>query len=123
MIPGLIIYRFEAPLVFFNVDYFTDRVRTLIHHAESKPTRFLFNAESVPVLDVSGAYALEALHAELAEQGIVFCIARPRGLFWLMLERAGVHEKIGKENLFHTVHAGAASFRRNGEGIDASQDH
>jgi MFS superfamily sulfate permease-like transporter len=81
------------------------------------------NAESVTLLDVSGAYALEALHTELAEQGIVFGIARPRGLFWLMLERAGVHEKIGKENFFYTVHAGAERFRRNGKASDAPQDH
>ena len=121
-IPGLIIYRFEASLVFFNADYFSDRVRTLISNAGSKPRTFLFDAESVPLLDISGAYALEALHAELAEQGIVFGIARPRGLFWLMLERAGVAEKIGKQNLFHTVHAGAESFRRNGN-VDASQGH
>ena len=122
-IPGLIIYRFEASLVFFNADYFTDRVRTLISNADTKPRRFLFDAESVPLLDVSGAYALEALQAELAEQGIVLGIARSRGLFWLMLERAGVAEKIGKENLFYTVHAGAESFRRNGNVSDASQDH
>jgi hypothetical protein len=31
-----------------------------------------------------------------------------------MLERAGVAEKIGSDNLFHTVHAGAESFQRNG---------
>ena len=123
VIPGLIIYRFEAALVFFNADYFTDRVRTLIQTAETKPRKFLFDAESVPLLDVSGAYAIEALRAELQEQGIGFGIARARGLFWLMLEGAGVAEKIGNENLFHTVHAGAESFRRNGNVTDASHDY
>ena len=74
---------------------------------------------------VSAEIELPGGHAALgvlAEQGIVFGIARPRGLFWLMLERAGVAEKIGKQNLFHTVHAGAESFRRNGN-VDASQGH
>ncbi len=115
-IPGLIIYRFEAALVFFNADYFTDRVRALVANANAK-TRiqaFLFDVESVPLLDISGAYAIDALRFELAEQGIVFGIARARGLFWIMLERAGVAERIGNENIFHTVHAGAESFCRNG---------
>lgn len=123
VIPGLIIYRFEAALVFFNADYFTDRVRTLIQTAETKPRKLLFDAESVPLLDVSGVYAIEALRTELQEQGIGFGIARASGLFWLMLEGAGVAEKIGTENLFHTVHAGAESFRRNGNVTDVSHDN
>ena len=116
-IDGVLIYRFEASLVFFNADYFTERVRLFINNAESKPRTFLFDAESVPMLDVSGAYALDALRSELAEKGIVFGIARARGLFRIMLERAGVAERIGSENLFHTVRAGAAAYelaRRNG---------
>ena len=119
-IPGLIIYRFESAIVFFNADYFTDRVRTLIRNADTKPRKFLFDAESVPLLDVSGAYAIDALRSELKEQGIVFGVARAGGLFRIMLERAGVAERIGNENMFHTVHAGAESFRRNGNVSEAA---
>ncbi len=116
-IDGVLIYRFEASLVFFNADYFTERVHTVISNAESKPRRFLLDAETVPLLDVSGAYALDALRSELAEKGIVLGIARARGLFRMMLESAGVAERIGSENLFHTVRAGAAAYElaeRNG---------
>ncbi|HKR11705.1 MAG TPA: SulP family inorganic anion transporter [Pyrinomonadaceae bacterium] len=120
IVPGLIIYRFESALVFFNADYFTDRVRTLIRNADAKPRRLLFDAESVPVLDVSGAYAIDDLRSELKEQGIMFGIAGAGDLFRIMLERAGVAERIGSENLFHTVHAGAESFRRNGSAAGLS---
>jgi high affinity sulfate transporter 1 len=51
--PELIIYRFESPLLFFNADYFSDRVRTLIRNAETPPRSFLFDAEAVPLLDIS----------------------------------------------------------------------
>jgi hypothetical protein len=54
---------------------------------------FLFNAESVPVLDLTGAGALEELHAELASQGIVRAVARAKGRFWMMLDRSDVTEK------------------------------
>ena len=112
-IPGLIIYRFESSLVFFNADRFSDRVRALITSAPTTTHHFLLDAESVPFLDISGAYMLRSLRTELAKQGIVLGIARPRDLFRLMLERAGVAEKIGSENIFHTVHAGVKSFQQN----------
>jgi MFS superfamily sulfate permease-like transporter len=79
---------------------------------------FLFVAESVPVLDVSGGYALDSLHAELAAQGIVLGIARPGGLFRFMLESAGIDRTIGSENIFPTVHAGVRSFQERSQGIE-----
>lgn len=113
-VPGLIIYRFESSLVFFNADYFSDRVRTLINKSPVTTRYFLLDAEAVPFVDVSGVYTLDSLRSELAEQEIVLGIARARGLFRIMLERAGVAEKIGGENFFHTVHDGANAFNMNG---------
>jgi high affinity sulfate transporter 1 len=115
-IPGLIIYRFESSLLFFNADHFKDRVRAIIKDANTRPRWVLFNAESVPVLDLTGADALEELHAELASQGIVLAVARSKGRFRMMLDRSGVTEKIGREHLFPTVHAGAEAFVAQGFG-------
>ena len=109
-IPGLIIYRFDSSLLFFNADYFKDRVRAIIRNANTKPKWFLFDVESVPVLDITGADALEELRAELAGLGIVLAIARAKGLFRVMLDRSGVAEQIGKQHIFPTVHAGAQAF-------------
>ena len=67
-------------------------------------------AESVPVLDLTGADALEELHAELASQGIVLAVARSKGRFRMMLDRSGVTEKIGRKHLFPTIHANAEAF-------------
>jgi MFS superfamily sulfate permease-like transporter len=119
--PELIIYRFESPLLFFIADYFSDRVRTLIRNAETPPQSFLFGAEAVPLLDISGAFTLDSLRAELADKGILLAIARARGWFRVMLDRAGVTEKIGKENLFPTVHAGVRILRGNSDTISAKQ--
>jgi hypothetical protein len=44
-------------------------------------------------------------------------IARARGLFRSMLDRAGVAEEIGAENIFFTVSAGAQKFQQNGHGV------
>lgn len=109
-IPGLIIYRFDSSLLFFNADHFKDRVRAIIRNANTKPRWFLFDVESVPVLDITGADALEELRAELAGLGVVLAIARAKGLFRVMLDRSGVTEKIGRQHIFPTVHAGAQAF-------------
>jgi high affinity sulfate transporter 1 len=109
-IPGLIIYRFDSSLLFFNADHFKDRVRAIIRNANTKPKWFLFDVESVPVLDITGADALEELRAELAGLGVVLAIARAKGLFRVMLDRSGVTEKIGRQHIFPTVHAGAHAF-------------
>lgn len=110
IIPGLIIYRFDSSLLFFNADYFKDRVRAVIEQEHPKPRAFLFDAEAVPLVDVTGADALEALRAELGKQGIVLGVARAHGLFRLMLERSGVAGQIGEKHLFPSVHAGIQAF-------------
>jgi high affinity sulfate transporter 1 len=115
IVPGLIIYRFESSLVFFNADYFGDRVRALISAADTRPSHFLLDAEAVPFVDVSGAFVLDDLRAELAGQGIVLGVARARGLFLTMLERAGVAQRIGTSNFFPSVHVGAKNFQKNGK--------
>jgi MFS superfamily sulfate permease-like transporter len=109
-IPGMIIYRFDSSLLFFNADFFKDRVRTVIAEEHSRPRQFLLDAEAIPLMDITGADALDAVHSELARHGIVFAVARAKGLFRLMLERTNLTERIGREQLFPTVRAGIQAF-------------
>jgi MFS superfamily sulfate permease-like transporter len=109
-VPGLVIYRFDGPMLFFNADYFAERVRHAIAAEQTKPHWFLLDAESSLVLDTTGADTLEALRAELERGGIVLAIARAKGLFRTVLERSGLADKIGKDRLFPTVRAGVAAF-------------
>jgi MFS superfamily sulfate permease-like transporter len=109
-VAGLMIYRFDASLVFFNADYIRDRALALVDNAEQKPRWFLLDAETVPLLDITGAEALEALRTGLADRGIVLALARAKGLFRLMLEKTGVAEKIGPARLFPRIQAGVEAF-------------
>jgi high affinity sulfate transporter 1 len=113
MVDGLVIYRFDASLVFFNADHF--RARVLAVADERKPDWFLFDAESSAFLDMTGADALAAVRHSLEERSIVFAIARAKGIFRTMLERTGVAEEISPTLLFPTVHSGIAAFRRTQE--------
>jgi MFS superfamily sulfate permease-like transporter len=112
-IDGLIIYRFDASLVFFNADYFRSRVLALT--AGMEPGWVLFDAESTPFLDMTGADALGALRRDLEERNIVLAIARGQGIFRMMLERTGVAEQIGPSLLFPTIHSGVDAFRKVSE--------
>jgi MFS superfamily sulfate permease-like transporter len=111
---GLLLYRFESAIVFFNADYFKERVRLAVAEANPKPQWFLFNAESTPGIDITGAETLEELRAEFAEQGIVFGIARPRGRFEAMIKLTGLADRIGPDRIFPTIRIGVAAFREEG---------
>src|SRR6185436_430853 len=67
-IPGVVVYRYESALVFFNADYFSDRVRSVIKTEKHQARCFLLDAEAMPFVDVSGVYTLESLRLELVEQ-------------------------------------------------------
>ncbi len=109
-VPGLLIYRFDASLLFFNADYFKDRARRAIAAEATPPRWLLLDAEAILVLDITGSQALEAIRQELAAHGIVLAVARAKGLFRLMLDRSGLADRIGRKHLFSTVHDGAAAF-------------
>ena len=104
-ISGVVIYRFDASLLFFNADYFASRVRQVIHDAGAKPVVLVLDAESMSLLDITGAEVLETLRAELDQDGIQLRIARSKGLFRKMLERSGVAGTIGRECLFPSIKA------------------
>src|SRR6185436_9137746 len=68
-IPGLVVYRYDSSPVFFNADYFKERVRRALAEATDRPRWFLYDAEGSSLLDVTGAEVLGELHDELAGQG------------------------------------------------------
>ncbi len=75
-IPGLILYRFEANLVFYNADYFKKRILATI--AASKPSVewVVIDASSINIVDVTAIQKFESLKQELAARGIVLAVAR-----------------------------------------------
>jgi high affinity sulfate transporter 1 len=74
--PGLILYRFDANLVFFNVDYFRERVRSIIAAAETPVEWFVVDASAVNVVDVTALHKFGELREELAARGILLGAAR-----------------------------------------------
>ncbi len=109
VVPGLLVYRYDAPLFFANADNFLSRVRASV--ARYDPAWVLLNAEAIGEVDLTGADALETLRAELEAKGIVLALARlkqePRGV----LEPSGLLERIGAEHLFATLPTALEGYR------------
>jgi SulP family sulfate permease len=103
-VPGLVIYRFDASLVFFNADYFRARVRTVVR--EAAPVRsFVLDAETMPLLDTTGAASLDQVRGDLEDQGITMIVAGARSQVRGMLDRTGLSGRIGSGRMFTTVNS------------------
>lgn len=77
-IPGIVIYRFDAPLYFGNANFFHKRVLELIDsHKEVR--WFLWDAETITSIDSTAGAMLYNLIRELKEREITFSIARLKG--------------------------------------------
>ncbi|MBV6286299.1 SulP family inorganic anion transporter [Pseudomonas aegrilactucae] len=109
-VPGLVVYRFDDAILFFNADYFKMRLLDAVQQ-EQTPRAVLFDAEAVSSIDVSGIAALREVRETLMAQGIVMGIARARGRFLRMLVRSGLAREIGSELLYGSVRAGIRAYR------------
>jgi high affinity sulfate transporter 1 len=107
-VPGLVIYRFEAALLFFNADYFRLRVRAALAQAERPVAWLVIAADSMPVMDSTGAATLEELCAELAVQGTSVAVAGAHAPVRSMLELSGIAARIGPDRCYATVDAAVA---------------
>lgn len=108
--PGLVIFRYDAPLCFANAEDFRRRVLTALE-AETSPVRWLLiNAEAIVDLDSTAAAMLLQLEQELAGRRIVLALARVKQELLALLERAGLVERIGPTHLFPTLPTAIAAF-------------
>lgn len=78
-IPGIIMYRFDAPLYFANANYFRERVLSLIDESKEPVHWFLWDAETITSIDSTAGQMLLGLIRELKHRDITFAVARLKG--------------------------------------------
>jgi high affinity sulfate transporter 1 len=110
-VPGLIVYRFDAPLFFANAERFQSRILDLVRTAATPVEWVLLDAEAITDLDSTAAEALEHLHAELAQRGIVLAIARAKRAFRDRLTVADLTTRITPRYFFPSIRSGVAAFQ------------
>ena len=110
-LPGLLVYRFYAPLLFSNCGYFSERIHSLLA-ASATPVRWLLlDAQAITDIDVTAGEMLHALHLELKEKGIALKVAHANRPLRALLERTGLEGEIGEESFFPSVHECVAAFQ------------
>lgn len=109
-VKGLVVYRFDDAILFFNADYFKMRLLEAVQR-EVEPRAVLFDAEAVSSIDVSGIAALREVRETLEARGIHFGIARARGRFLRMLVRSGIAREMENGMLFGSVRSGIRAYR------------
>jgi SulP family sulfate permease len=103
-LPGLIAYRFYAPLTFSNCGYFTERVQHILAHSPHPVRWFLLDAQAVTDIDVTAADALSALQKEFTNAGISLKIVHANRPFREVIQRNGLLQELGPQSLFDSVH-------------------
>ena len=107
----MLIYRFEAELIFANADIFQDDLLARVRAAEPPPGTVVLDFEAVSQVDVTGAQALRSVHDTLEARGILLIVARAKSTLRDTLRRNGIVEVLGEGNLISNVDSALAAIR------------
>jgi len=109
LIPGLVLFRWDAPLFFANAELFNQRVQDAIESSPTPVNCVVVTAEPVTSVDVTAADALVELHDTLEAVKVRLCFAEMKDPVKDKLRRFGVFTRFGENNFFATI----------GEAVDA----
>ena len=109
--PGLLVYRYDAPLFFANADNFRERALIAVDEFPGAVEWFVLNAEANVEVDLTALDALGQLRADLERRGIVFAMARVKQELRDELEAAGLLDKIGEDRIFMTLPTAVDAYR------------
>jgi high affinity sulfate transporter 1 len=109
-LPGLVIYRFDAPLIFANAKGFRDEVRRLAAR-DPKPVWILIAAEPMTDVDTTASDVLEELDEALNAKGISLVFAELKDPVREKIQRYGLTRTIDPRHFFPTIDSAIAAFR------------
>jgi len=102
-IPGLILFRWDAPLFFANAEIFREHVLQAIAEAPTRTKWVVIAAEPVTDIDITAADILTALDEALHSEGMELCFAEMKGPVKDLLKRYDIFTTLGTENFFATL--------------------
>lgn len=109
-VPGLLAYRFYAPLQFSNCSYFAERVHRLIAAAPTPVRWFLLDAQAITDIDVTAVERLHGLREELQQKGITLKFAHVNRPLRDLLKKTGLDREIGEDSFYGSVHECVEAF-------------
>lgn len=103
LIPGLVLFRWDAPLFFANAELFRDRVMIAVESSATQVNWLVVGAEPVTSIDVTSADTLEELDHSLTKAGIRLCFAEMKDPVKDKLKNFGLFSKFGENRFFATL--------------------
>jgi SulP family sulfate permease len=104
LIPGALIFRVQASLLYFNVDHILETVRERVKSLAGL-TLVVGDLSNVPYVDIAGARMLRRLHEELAAMGVDFKLVEAHGPVRDILRAEGLEERLGAITRRHSLAA------------------
>lgn len=103
VVPGLVLFRWDAPLFFANAEQFHDRALEAVA-ASTTPVRWLVvGAEPITSVDITAADMLDELDHRLQQAGVQLCFAELKGPVKDQLKRFGLFSHLGEQRFFRTT--------------------
>jgi len=106
-IPGVVVYRWEAPLFFANSAAFRTQIRDLVR--DRGPAWVVVQSEAITDVDVSAAKMLEQLDRELNARGVHMAFVEMRTRVRDLVRRYGLFETLDRDRFYPTLESGLAA--------------
>lgn len=111
-VPGLVVYRYDAPLFFANADNFITRALAAVDSAPTPARWLLINAEANVEVDITAVDTLRSLKQELDDRGVVLAMARVKQDLRVQLDAAGFIDLVGDQFIFPTLPTAEEAYAR-----------
>jgi high affinity sulfate transporter 1 len=109
-IPGLVLFRWDAPLFFANAEFFKERVLDAVTKSPTPVRWLVVAAEPVTSVDVTACDMVAELDETLHAQGIEFCFAELKDPVKDKLKRFGLFSQLGEKAFFPTLGAAVSAY-------------
>jgi high affinity sulfate transporter 1 len=102
-IPGLVLFRWDAPLFFANAEFFRERALDAVATSPTPVRWLVIAAEPVTSVDVTACDMVAELDEALHAQGIELCFAELKDPVKDKLKRFGLFAQLGESYFFPTI--------------------
>ena len=111
--PGLLVFRFGAPLYFANSTLFLDEIERLVSEAPTPVRWFVLDAQVMVDVDTTGAGVLRQVITLLGKRNITFAVSRGDRSFRCRLKKYELMELIDPDRFYPTNRHAAQAFRQS----------
>jgi MFS superfamily sulfate permease-like transporter len=120
-IPGLVLFRWDAPLFFANAEMFRATVMEAVVSAPTPAQWLIVAAEPVTSIDVTSVDMLTELDDLLRQAGIELGFAEMKDPVKDELKRFGVFKKLGEHTFFNTIDEAVEAFQKTHPGSESDR--